>query len=159
MKMEKNPRMKWEIGNTMRITKSETPFEGAQLNLNLSRENMHADQIQQDVLFFSGQDDHFIPIRLHDQQVKALINAKSVMERIFTEIEHAQNHCQIGNCWGNAPMKNFFGHLKEEAIRRVKNPTFQQAQQIIDDYIYFYNNERIQLKKKQTPYQLRCLSG
>ena len=64
-----------------------------------------------------------------------------------------------GNCWDNAPMENFFSHLKEEAIRRVKNPTFQQAQQIIDDYIYFYNYERIQLKTKQTPYQVRCLFG
>ena len=64
-----------------------------------------------------------------------------------------------GNCWDNAPMENFFGHLKEEAIRRVKNPTFQQAQQIIDDYVSFFNYERIQLKTKQTPYQLRCLSG
>ncbi|MBL7164096.1 MAG: IS3 family transposase, partial [Anaerolineales bacterium] len=32
------------------------------------------------------------------------------------------------------PCQNFFGHLKEEAIRKIKNPTFQQAQQIIDDY-------------------------
>ncbi|MGZ6346898.1 MAG: IS3 family transposase [Anaerolineales bacterium] len=62
-----------------------------------------------------------------------------------------------GNCWDNAPMENFFGHLKEEAIRHYKNPTFQEAQQIIDDYIYFFNYERIQLKTKQTPYQLRCL--
>ena len=64
-----------------------------------------------------------------------------------------------GNCWDNAPMENFFGHLKEEAIRRIKNPTFQQAKQIIDDYVYFFNYERIQLKTKQTPYQVRCLSG
>jgi putative transposase len=64
-----------------------------------------------------------------------------------------------GNCWDNASMENFFGHLKEEAIRRFKNPTFQEAQQIIDEYIYFFNYERIQLKTKQTPYQVRCLSG
>lgn len=64
-----------------------------------------------------------------------------------------------GNCWDNAPMENFFSHLKEEAIQRIKNPTFQQAKQIIDDYVYFFNYERIQLKTKQTPYQLRCLSG
>ena len=64
-----------------------------------------------------------------------------------------------GNCWDNAPMENFFGHLKEEAIGRYQNPTYGQAQQIIDEYIYFYNYERIQLKTKQTPYQLRCLSG
>lgn len=63
-----------------------------------------------------------------------------------------------GNCWDNAPMENFFGHLKEEALRHFRNPSFEEAKQLIDDYIYFYNYERIQLKTRQTPYQLRCLS-
>ncbi len=63
-----------------------------------------------------------------------------------------------GNCWDNACMENFFGHLKEEYLRHFKNPTFESAQQLIDEYIYFYNYERIQLKTRQTPYQLRCLS-
>jgi len=58
-----------------------------------------------------------------------------------------------GNCWDNAPMENFFGHLKEEYLRQFKKPSFEQAQQLIDDYIHFYNYERIQLKTKQTPYQ------
>jgi putative transposase len=62
------------------------------------------------------------------------------------------------NCWDNAPMENFFGHLKEEYLRHFKNPSFAEAQQRIDEYIHFYNYERIQLKTKQTPYQLRCLS-
>src|SRR5262245_2585733 len=60
------------------------------------------------------------------------------------------------NCWDNAPMENFFGHLKEEYLRHFKNPTFEEAQQLIEEYIYFYNYERIQLKTKQTPYQVRC---
>jgi len=34
---------------------------------------------------------------LHDLQVKALTNAKSVTARVFTKEENAQNHCQIGN--------------------------------------------------------------
>jgi putative transposase len=63
-----------------------------------------------------------------------------------------------GNCWDNAPMENFFGHLKEEALRRYKNLTFKEAQQIIDDYVRFYNYERIQLKTRQTPFERRCLS-
>jgi len=33
-------------------------------------------------------------------------------------------------------MENFFGHLKEEAFRRTNNPTFKQAQLIIDDYYH-----------------------
>jgi putative transposase len=63
-----------------------------------------------------------------------------------------------GNCWDNAVMENFFGHLKEEALRQIPTPTFEEAKQTIMDYIYFYNYERIQLKTRQTPYQFRCLS-
>lgn len=63
-----------------------------------------------------------------------------------------------GNCWDNAPMENFFGHLKEEALRQFPTPSFEQAKEIIDDYVCFYNYERIQLKTRQTPYQTRCLS-
>ena len=60
-----------------------------------------------------------------------------------------------GNCWDNAPMENFFGHLKTEALHRVKHPSFEEATQLIHDYIHFYNYERIQLKTKQTPYERR----
>lgn len=97
-KMEMNPRMKWEISQTMHITKSNTPVEAAnKMALTLSRENMHPERIKQDILLLSGNNDHFIPIRLHKKQVDALINAKSVTDKIFTKNENAQNHCQIGN--------------------------------------------------------------
>jgi putative transposase len=63
-----------------------------------------------------------------------------------------------GNCWDNAPAENFFSHLKEEYLRHVPLPTLQHAQQLVAEYIHFYNYERIQLKTRQTPYQTRCLS-
>jgi putative transposase len=64
-----------------------------------------------------------------------------------------------GNCWDNAPMENFFGHLKEEYLRHFKKPTFEEADQLIAEYMYFYNYERIQLKTRQTPFEHRCLSS
>jgi len=64
-----------------------------------------------------------------------------------------------GNCWDNAPMENFFGHLKEEYLRQFKKTTFKEMEQLIDEYIHFYNYERIQLKTGQTPFETRCLSG
>jgi putative transposase len=64
-----------------------------------------------------------------------------------------------GNCWDNAPIESFFGHLKEEALRHVPNPTFEVAAQVIDEYMTFYNYERIQLKTKLTPYERRCQFG
>jgi len=56
-------------------------------------------------------------------------------------------------------MENFFGHLKEEALRPNPVPNFDEANQIIADYVHFYNYERIQLKTRQTPYETRCLSS
>ena len=32
-----------------------------------------------------------------------------------------------GNCWDNALMENFFGHVKEEVIERYRGPSFHQA--------------------------------
>lgn len=64
-----------------------------------------------------------------------------------------------GNCWDNAPMESFFSQLKEEYLRHLPQPSFAQAHQAIDDYIHFYNYERIQLKTRRTPFELRCLSG
>jgi transposase InsO family protein len=63
---------------------------------------------------------------------------------------------RAGNCLDNAAMENFFGHPKEEAIYRTTLQSFQHAQEVIEDYIHFYNYERIQLKSKLTPYELRC---
>jgi putative transposase len=37
-----------------------------------------------------------------------------------------------GNCWDNAPMENFFGHLKEEYLRQFKQTTFKETKQLID---------------------------
>lgn len=62
-----------------------------------------------------------------------------------------------GNCIDNAMAENFFGILKSECIYRFKPKTLNDARRMIDDYIYFYNHERIQLKTKQTPLEKRYL--
>lgn len=64
-----------------------------------------------------------------------------------------------GNCLDNACVENFFGTLKAECIYRNKPSTHEEAHEMIDEYIYFYNNERIQLKTKLTPYEKRCQSA
>lgn len=56
----------------------------------------------------------------------------------------------------NAPAENFFGTLKAECIYRQKIRSIKQAKNLIKDYIYFYNYERIQLKTKLTPFEKRC---
>jgi putative transposase len=60
-----------------------------------------------------------------------------------------------GNCLDNAPTESFFSQLKEEFIRHIKIKDFQDAVQLVDDYIHFYNHDRIQLKTKLTPLEFR----
>ena len=60
-----------------------------------------------------------------------------------------------GNPNDNALAENFFSILKTECIYRVKLQTYEEARLLIDEYIHFYNNERIQLKTKLTPLEKR----
>ena len=60
-----------------------------------------------------------------------------------------------GNPYDNALAENFFSILKTECIYRAKIPTFAEARRLIDDFIYFYNHQRIQTKTKLTPLELR----
>ena len=55
----------------------------------------------------------------------------------------------------NAVIELFFGHLKDEiCLKGLK--TFEQVIQVIDDYMYYYNNERRQWNKsKMTPVEYR----
>ena len=61
-----------------------------------------------------------------------------------------------GNPYDNAMAENFFSILKTECIYRTKLKTYEEARLLIGEYIYFYNNERIQLKTKLTPLEKRC---
>ena len=60
-----------------------------------------------------------------------------------------------GNPYDNAMAENFFSILKTECIYRHKPRTFFEAQSMVDEYIYFYNNERIQTKTGVAPLTLR----
>ncbi len=64
-----------------------------------------------------------------------------------------------GNPYDNALAENFFSILKTECIYRTKLKTYEEARLLIDEYIYFYNNQRIQLKTKLTPLEKRCQYG
>ena len=60
-----------------------------------------------------------------------------------------------GNCYDNAMAENFFSILKTECIYRHQASTFEEAKTLIDNYIYFYNHQRIQLKTGVAPLTLR----
>ncbi|WP_400162159.1 IS3 family transposase [Brevibacillus sp. TJ4] len=61
-----------------------------------------------------------------------------------------------GNCLDNASMESFFSHLKVEALYPYDIRSLEEAQRRIEEYIRFYNEERIQINlKKLTPVEYR----
>ena len=107
----------WMMGNLMYITKSKTPLDAFDIWLKLNEKNLHSEMVKQDVLYLTGRNDHFVPFKMHDLQIRALTNARSVADVVFKKESHAQNHCQIGNIglaldtminWMNEKMKTDF---------------------------------------------------
>jgi len=64
-------------------------------------------------------------------------------QRCVKELGIEQSMSRRGNCWDNAPIESFFGHMKDE-INLIDCKTFEEVKQAIEDYIDYYNNFRYQ---------------
>ena len=54
-----------------------------------------------------------------------------------------QSMSRRGNCWDNAPQESFFGHMKQEIqFKTRKCLSFSAVQEVIDDWIDYYNKDR-----------------
>ena len=49
-------------------------------------------------------------------------------------------------CADNAAMENFFGIIKQEMYYGEELLSYDELKQKIEEYIYYYNNERIKAK-------------
>lgn len=83
------------------------------------------------------------------------------MEQYHTQLKEKgiiQSMSRKGNCLDNSPMENFFGKMKNEMFYG-KEYTFQSLEELqvaMEDYIHYYNNQRITTKLKGlTPVQYR----
>jgi len=96
-KMKKDSQYNWFVNHLMYVTKHDVPIEAFDILLQFNEHNLHSEKVNQDVLILTGKEDHMIPLKMHRLQVQALVNAKSVTDKIFSREDQAQNHCQVGN--------------------------------------------------------------
>jgi len=54
-----------------------------------------------------------------------------------------QSMSRKANCFDNAVMENFFGHLKEECFHHVRYLSIDALETALHEYIRWYNNDRI----------------
>ncbi|MDY2927360.1 IS3 family transposase [Anaerococcus sp.] len=64
-----------------------------------------------------------------------------------------QSMSRKGNCYDNSIMESFFARLKNELYYGYEKSysSFDEFSKDIDEYIYYFNNERIQSKTKWMP--------
>ena len=62
-----------------------------------------------------------------------------------------QSMSRKGNCYDNAVMENFFGHLKSELLYLQEFESLDHFKQELIDYIDYYNNRRIKTRLKGLP--------
>jgi transposase InsO family protein len=73
----------------------------------------------------------------------------------IAEAGFKQSMSRRGNCWDNAPMESFFGHMKDE-VDFIDCQTIEEVRVRVREYISFYNSERYQWTlKKMTPDEFR----
>lgn len=80
----------------------------------------------------------------------------SSWRNILDDNQATQSMSRKGNCYDNAVMENFFGHLKAEMYHGEYFASIEALIAEIDDYIYWYNTDRIQERLEgMTPEQYR----
>lgn len=77
-------------------------------------------------------------------------------QKIIKENKALQSMSRKGNCLDNAAMESFFGILKNECFYNRKFSSINELKRTLKEYIYYYNNERISIKRKgMSPVQYR----
>lgn len=74
----------------------------------------------------------------------------------LTQAYHVSPSMSSPGCpYDNAAMENFFGTLKTECLYRARFSSRAEVEQLVAEYIHFYNFERFSLKNGLTPLEIR----
>ena len=80
-------------------------------------------------------------------------------QSMLKEHNITQSMSRKGNCLDNSVMENFFGRLKTEMFIGETFSSIEDFQQKLEEYICYFNNERVSLKLKgMSPVQYRTHS-
>ena len=64
-------------------------------------------------------------------------------QRLLAAAGATQSMSRKANCYDNAVIENWFGHLKEELFNHTRYVSIDALAEALHDYIHWYNNHRI----------------
>ena len=78
-----------------------------------------------------------------------------VFRSALADLKMVPSMSRKGNCWDNASIESFFGHMKDE-IEYQRCRSFEELKDLVSTYIEYYNTGRQQWgRKKMTPVEYR----
>ncbi|MDH6284160.1 putative transposase [Prescottella agglutinans] len=86
----------------------------------------------------------------------------SSWRRLLADAGATQSMSRKANCYDNAVIENFFGHLKAELFHQTRYLDTEALTTALDDYIHWYNTERISTKLEglsPVQYQTQALAA
>jgi alpha-beta hydrolase superfamily lysophospholipase len=95
IKMRNTPGVRWGVQNAQWTMGAKDPVDLMSIFSKYTLKDV-AKNITCDVLILAGERDHFFPVEQVGELKKALVRARSVTTRVFTEEEGAAEHCQLG---------------------------------------------------------------
>lgn len=109
-------------------------------------------------MFIELEDKHGDKVRgaiLHSDQGYQY-QMKAYQERVKS-LGMVQSMSRKGNSLDNSPTENFFGRMKEEMFypKEYNFKSLKELKETIEEYIEYYNNERIVSRLQATPIEAR----
>ncbi|MEJ6347970.1 alpha/beta hydrolase [Holzapfeliella sp. He02] len=93
--MRENNHIAFLINKCMDITLTSSPAECLITCSDFTLKNV-LKEVKQEVLLLAGTQDIYVPVETIGQEQRELINAKSIVTKLFTEKSGGSGHCQIG---------------------------------------------------------------
>jgi pimeloyl-ACP methyl ester carboxylesterase len=94
--MKRSLGVEWGVRQGMHVTGARSPYEYLKQTQRYRTDDV-SHRIEQDVLLLAGAEDHYVPLRQLQDQIRSLTAARSLSARVFRRQESAQNHVHVGN--------------------------------------------------------------
>lgn len=91
-----DPLVEWGLWQGMHVTGTISPAQFLRAASRLHTRQA-SPRVTADVLLLQGAQDHYVPYAQTERQARALAGARSITTRVFTSVEQAAEHCQVGN--------------------------------------------------------------
>ena len=94
--MRHSPVLEWGLHQGMHVFGAHTPTAFLKMAARFQTAS-YSPRVAADCLLLAAAEDHYVPLAQFHRQFATLTGARSVTGHVLTRVDHAQDHCHVGN--------------------------------------------------------------